>query len=161
MCESTKKPNSLQDRMSLITYNTLYNNLIRRLPWREEIISTDFFTQHHVGDQAFLEHYQDHPTIFHCNSRLHYVGKCEHKSTYLVVGGVDRVVLLLSPEEAILRNLPYLSVLEGNFFRPQITSPIDYWQKHIEPVTRKVENVLSGQADYPLSREQLFTSRMD
>lgn len=161
MCEPTKNRSSLQERMSFITYSTLYNNLLNRLPWCEEVIETDFFTQPHVNDQAFLQYYQDNPTIYHCNSRIGYVGRSDHKSSYLVIGGEDRVVLLLSPEEASLRNLPYLSLLEGNFFRPQLTNPIDYWQTHIEPVSRKIENVLfSSQADYSPSQNQFFASRV-
>ena len=161
MCDQIKDRISLQERMSFITYNTLYNNLLNRLRWREEIIDGDFFTKHHVCDQAFVQHYRDHPTIYHCNSRIGYIGKCDHKSTYLVVGGADRVVLLLSPEEAGLRNLPYLSVLDGNFFRPQLSSPTDYWQIHIEPVARNVENVLFQNSGRQRPQDQFFTSRVN
>lgn len=159
MCDLIKNGVSLQEQMRHITYNTLYNNLLNRLQWCEEIIDKDFFTQYHTCDQAFVQHYRDHPTIYHCNSRIGYVRKRDHKSTYLVVGGVDRAVLLLSPEEANLRNLPYLSVLDGNFFRPQLSSPTDYWQAHIEPVARIVENVLFSSAGHNQSQVQFFTSR--
>lgn len=161
MCERIKNCGSLQERMSFITYNTLYNNLLNRLQWCEEVIDSDFFTQCHACDQAFVKHYRDHPTIYHCNSRIGYINKCDHKSTYLVVGGVDRVVLLLSPEEASLRNLPYLSVLDRNFFRPQLSSPTDYWQTHIEPVARIVENVLFSSTGRRQQQDQFFTSRMN
>jgi hypothetical protein len=145
MCEQIKTCIPLHERMKFITYSTLYSNILNRLQWHEEIVDGDFFTKVHKGDAEFLQHYQKHPTIYHCNSRIGYIGNPSYKSTYLVVGGVDRVVLLLSPEEAHLRNLPYLSVHDGQFFRPQLVSPIDYWQKHIEPVSQKVENVLFGQ----------------
>ena len=160
MCEPTKNLSSLQERMSFITYSTLYNNLLNRLPWREEVIETDFFTQFHVNDQAFLQHHQDNPTIYHCNSRIGYVGRSDYKSSYLVVGGLDRVVLLLTPDEAQLRNLPYLSVLEGNFFRPQLTSPIAYWQAHIEPVSHDVENVLFSQPNFLHTLNHSFAPRV-
>lgn len=161
MCEQIKDNRPMQIRMGFITYNTLYKNLINRLQWREEIIDGDFFTQHHACDQAFIKHYRDHPTIFHCNSRMGYVGKREHKSTYLVVGGSDRVVLLLSPEEAGLRNLPYLSVIDGNFFKPQLTNPTDYWQTHIEPAARRIENVLFSRAACVAAKDQFFATKVN
>lgn len=159
MCEQIKNSGSLQERMIFITYSTLYNNIINRLQWCEEFIERDFFTQHHVCDELFIKHYKENPTIYHCNSRIGYAGKNDCKSTYLVVGGVDRVVLLLSPSEAILRNLPYLSVLDNGFFRPQIINPTYYWQAYIEPVTNCIENVLTSCVELMPLQYQFITSR--
>lgn len=137
MFAQTQSPLSLRRRMIHMAYCTFYDNLLNRLSLSEEYLEEDYFTSLHEGGSAFLQYYRDYPTMYR---------RVGGQSAYLVVGGVDRVVLLLEPEEAVERNLPYLAVLERGFFRPQLTDPIDYWQAHIEPVTRKVENVLHSEA---------------
>jgi hypothetical protein len=80
-----------------------------------------------------------------CRTTVGYIGGellCE--SNYLVVGGGRHVVALRDPHEAVDRQLPFLSVLEGDQFQPYAGCPVEFWQTHIEPVVRDSGNVLPG-----------------
>lgn len=140
---------SLQQKMRLPAYQNLYKNVRKRLCHYEESLEQDFFTQRHSGDEEFIRQYRDQPTAYDCISSASLTHSGGNKTTYLVIGGHDRVVLLLEPTDAITRNLPFLSVLTGHFFRPCLESAPEYWQTHIEPQTRKSENVL-----HRISREK-------
>ncbi len=124
----------LLERIKHAAYCTLYANVQLRLCVNKEEQETDFFTALHQGSEKLVQRYRERPTAVRCHSRGQYRGNfIGGDSTYLVVGGQEKLVLLLPPGEALLRNLPYLAVLEGNIFKPHLGCASTYWQTWIEP----------------------------
>lgn len=143
MLDSSDGPISLKEKMKYLSYQTLYENVQNRLCRHEEVSAVDFFTTRHEGSEQFVKKHRDRPTAYRCNSRGAFTGDVIGESTYLVVAGKEKVVLLLSPQDAMVRNLPFLSVFENGFFRPYLGCVSAYWQKHIEPEPPRNANVLS------------------
>lgn len=135
---------TFQQRIRLPAYQMLYRNVFNRLCKHKEKLSYDFFSRFHEGGKQFIDLHRHRPSAYQCttSSSFNHAGGVE--TTYLVVGSADRVVLLLEPEYAIARNLPFLSVFDGHFFRPCLESATAYWQEHMEPVKQMSENVLSS-----------------
>lgn len=114
-------------------YCTQYRNVLARVCGEnKEVMETDFFVQCFNNTTAMVEHYRNNPTAITCVNRCWGSGM-DMDATYLVIGTADRVVLLLPPEVALARNLPYLAVLEDSFFKPHIGCAITYWNRFIEP----------------------------
>lgn len=132
-------------KLRLLTYRTFYENVRNRLCLHEEAIGFDFFSSQHEGGDLFLKYYQDNPTAYRCKLKdIWCGGPSGPENVYLVAAGREKVALLLAPDVALTRNLPFLATLEGNFFQPYHGCPTTYWQTHIEPVLPRppVENVL-------------------
>lgn len=114
-------------------YCTKYRNILARVcGTNKEFRETDFFVESFENTQAIVDHYRNNPTAITCMNRSWGSG-FDMEATYLVVGSADRVVLLLPPEVALERNLPYLAVLEGSYFKPHLGCAITYWDRFIEP----------------------------
>lgn len=152
---------SLQQRMRLPAYQMLRSNVRNRLCRLEETLSQDFFMQRHSGDEDFIAQYRETPMTYHCKTASTLTHTGGEATTYLVIGGKDRVILMLEPANAMCRNLPFLAVLERgqHFFKPVLGSPVEYWQTHIEPSTHRAENVLvSPQVIRTVSPAQKLTT---
>lgn len=126
---------SLRDKIRLMVYETLFNNVKHRLCQYEETIDYDFFTACHFNAGEYLEDYGMLPRTYHCKSSVGFQGRYSAGNTYLVVSGIDCVVLLLEPEAAFARNLPFMAILEGNVFKPYLGCPMTLWQNRIERIT--------------------------
>lgn len=126
---------SLLERIKYDSYCTLYVNVRKRLCLSEETLETDFFTSAHFDEQGLAEKYRKKPTAITCWSHGICTDTSLSSNTYLVIGGAEKLVLLLPPEAAIKLNLPYMAVLEGKFFKPHLGCVSAYWQKWIEPDT--------------------------
>ena len=126
---------SLRERMKLMVYQTLYTNIKNRLCQYEEYIDFDFLAAFHPHHETYREQYSFLPTTYHCKGEVGFQGIFSAGNTYLVIAGHDSVVLLLEPEAAFLRNLPFIAVLEGNLFKPYLGCPVEFWQTKIEPLS--------------------------
>lgn len=142
MVDGSDGPISLRDKMKHVAYTSMYNNIRRRLCREEEMVGVDFFTTKHVADAAFVAKYRDSPMAIRCIGIAPFSGEALGEVVYLVVSGKEKTVLLLSPQDAANRNLPYLAVLENGFFRPYLGCATTYWQNHIEPEVNRPLNVL-------------------
>jgi hypothetical protein len=133
-----------------MVYQTLYTNVKNRLCQYEEILNFDFFTAFHPQSHLYQEQFSGLPTTYHCKSEIGFQGMFNVGNTYLVVAGYDTVVLLLEPEAAFARNLPFMAVLEGNFFKPYLGCPMELWQTKIEPMTLNAPTPSLGVASLQL-----------
>lgn len=133
MLDCLKGRISLYEKMRMATYQTLYDNVRNRLFLHEEVLATDFFTTRHLGEESFIKKHRDRPTAYKCNSKSVYTGNNTGECVYLVIAGIEKVVLLLTLKDAVTRNLPFLAVLENGLFRPYLGCIPTYWQTHIEP----------------------------
>jgi hypothetical protein len=134
---------SLREKMKLMTYQTLYNNLLARFCVLEENLGHDFFTSFHEDASQYLQHYNTCPTLYHCKSGVGFQGFYNVGNSYFVIAGRDCVMLFLEPEAAVARNLPFIAILEGNYFRPYSGCHLTLWQNQIEQYNHGGGNVLS------------------
>lgn len=125
---------SLRDRIRLMVYQTLYTNVKNRLCGIEENLDFDFFMAFHPESHLYQTRYSAMPRTYNCKGEVGFQGMFNAGNTYLVVSGFDTVVILLEPEAAVARNLPFMAVLEGNFFKPYLGCPMQLWQTKIEPI---------------------------
>lgn len=134
---------TLREKVRFMVYQTLYTNIKNRLCQYEEHLEFDFFTAFHPQSQQYGERYSYLPTTYHCKGDVGFQGMFNAGNTYLVVAGFGSVVLLLEPEAAFARNLPFIAVLEGNFFKPYLGCPVEFWQTKIEPMALSTLSQLS------------------
>lgn len=144
MSDDVNSRRSLYESMHDQVFEMFFRNISNRIcKEAAEFLPYDFFTKFHSEpEQMLAAKYQDNPATYICNSRVGLFSEDVVEVKYLVVGRNGRVVMLLEPGFAKLRNLPGLAVLHDGFFRPYLGCPCEYWQEHIEPATRCVENVL-------------------
>lgn len=119
-------------KLKFHTYSSLYENVFNRvvkanLVGVEDLLIAKFDN----SSGAVLEHYRTTPSAVSCVNRCWGSGR-DLDAVYLVVGGAEKVVLLLPPLVALERNLPYIAVLEGQHFKPYVGCANTYWQTHIE-----------------------------
>jgi hypothetical protein len=124
---------SLKDKIKLLTYQTLYSNIINRLCTAEVNLDYDFFTAHHPDHAGYLQQYFAQPTLYHCKGAAGFQGLFSAGNSYLVVARFGQVVVLLEPEAAVARNLPFIAVLENGFFKPVLGCAVSFWQNFMEP----------------------------
>ena len=140
MSLTTQGSSNLKEKIRLMVYQTLYANIRNRMGHYEESLDYDFFTAKHENAGSYLQAYSQLPRLYHCKSVIGWQGMFSAGNTYLVVSGHDTVVLLLEPEAAFARNLPFMAVLEGDTFKPYLGCPMKLWQSKIEPISmRKYE----------------------
>ena len=124
---------SLKEKIKLATYQTLYNNVRNRLCAAEVSLDYDFFTAHHPNKEMYLQQYFDQPTMYHCKGAAGFQGMFNAGNSYLVVARFGQVILLLEPEAACARNLPFIAVLDNGFFKPVMGCAVTFWQTFMEP----------------------------
>ncbi len=143
MFEEACGQSSMQEKMRILTYRMLYQNVRNRLCGQEEILSYDFLNGEH-DELIYLQRYKYQPMRYTCRERIGYIGMCILESKYLVVAGGQKVVVLRDPEQAVARQQPFLMVLDGKQFVPHLGCPTEFWQQYIEPVVRETGSVLPG-----------------
>ena len=113
-------------------YSTMYRNVLARVcDDNTAAQSTDFLTDQHSDTEALREKYRNTPTAMTCPNKGRDGSVSE--ATYLVVGGTKELAVLMPPELALERNLPYISTLVDQTFKPYLGCPSTYWNEHIEP----------------------------
>lgn len=132
MFAQLEKPGLLKQFMKLATYQTLYQNLMARYCCHSQELGYDFFTSFHEEGSAYLQHYYETPTMYHCKGGVGFQGMYSAGNSYFVIAGRDYVLLLLEPEAAMARNLPFISILEGNYFKPHLGCHLKLWREQIE-----------------------------
>jgi hypothetical protein len=128
----TSPVSSLKEYMKLATYQTLYSNLMARFCNTVENLDYDFFTSFHEDTSQYLQHYNTFPTLYNCKGSVGFQGFYNVGNSYFVIAGRDYVMVFLEPEAAVARNLPFISILEGNYFRPYMGCHLELWQNQIE-----------------------------
>lgn len=139
MSFTTQGSSNLKSKIRLMVYQTLYNNIRNRLGRCEENLDYDFLTAHHFEASEYLVKYSVLPRVYHCKSNVGFQGMFNAGNTYMVVAGFDTVVLLMEPEAAFARNLPFIAILDGNTFRPYLGCPTKLWQTKIEPISMSIK----------------------
>lgn len=124
---------SLKEKMKLVSYQALYSSIRNRLCVNEETLSYDFFTAQHLNQLEYLQRYFNQPTMYHCKGDVGYQGFYGAGNSYLVVSRMGYVVLLLEPEAACARNLPFIAILEDGYFKPYLGDAVHFWQSQVEP----------------------------
>lgn len=143
MFNETSGQSSMQEKMRVLSYRMLYQNVRNRLCKQAEVLPYDFLEGQHDEAQC-LQRYKIQPMQYICRQRVGYIGMLYLESTYLVVAGARKVVALRDPEQAVARQQSFLSILEGQAFRPHLGCPAEYWQTHIEPTAKESGSVLPG-----------------
>jgi hypothetical protein len=124
---------SLKEKIKLLTYQTLYNNVLNRLCTLEVNLDYDFFTSHHSDHAGYLQQYFAQPTLYHCKGTGGFQGLFNAGNSYLVVARFGQVIIMLEPGAAHARNLPFIAVLENGFFKPLVGCAVTFWQNFMEP----------------------------
>lgn len=152
MLDQLQSPvSSLKEKLKLATYQTLFNNVRARLCSYEETLDFDFFSSFHPNAENYALMYGLQPTMYHCKGNIGFQGMFGAGNSYLVVARFGKVVLFLEPEAAVARNLPFIAVLEGNFFRPYLGCAVTYWQSYLEPLNGLQDvNVFQSNALSPI-----------
>jgi hypothetical protein len=144
MFEEACGQSSVQEKMRTLSYRMLYQNVRNRLCREAQILPFDFLGSHHDDGHLFIERYRTNPMLYICRQQIGFIGSCYVESRCVVVARGQRVVALRDPEQAAERQQSFLSVLEEGKFTPYLDCPIEFWNEHIEPTTRKTGNVLPG-----------------
>lgn len=124
---------SLKEKLKLLTYQTLYNNVLNRLCAREVNLDYDFFTAHHPDQNGYQQEYFVTPTLYHCKGATGFQGLFNAGNSYLVIARFGQVIIMLEPEAACARNLPFIAILDNGFFKPVMGCAVTFWQNFMEP----------------------------
>lgn len=135
MFDQTRGIGSVQNRLKLLSYQTLYRNALSRLCRVHATLSFDFITSAHEG-VGYLQRFRQYPTKYICRTDA-------GESSCLVIARNTHLVALREPREP---GETFLFVWDGIRFVPCEEEATEYWQRYIEPCAAEEGNVLPQEA---------------